>query len=215
MPDTTVLYKRCKNPNCPHVGLQPVSNFYVRSGIDHPTEPGHYLSECIDCLKRRSRNGKHLPAGVPRAKTEQLAIDYLRQHKIPALPGKAYAAADVDLLAWGCVRIEVKYSTVRRYNHYFMFGLTRRQQQRGLLADVVLLICDFGDRQTYHFFDPNDDIFYFADGERKGGVTYHPEREEQKKHFETRVSLTKPMMDAARDRLELIEVARQQHVSDL
>src|SRR3990167_9450953 len=93
--------------------------------------------------------------------TEILAIEYLKQHKIPALPGKAYKLADVDILAWGCVRVEVKYSSIRHYNHYFSFSLTRRQRQRGVLADVVLMICDYGDHRTFHLFDPDDEVFYF------------------------------------------------------
>lgn len=215
MTTAIVLHKRCVNPDCQYDGLQPVTNFYIRSGVDEPTNPGHYLSECKDCLKRRNKSPNHLPPDVPRAATEILAIEYLKRNHIPALPGKAYKQADVDILAWGCVRIEVKYSSIRYYNHYFVFNMTPRQRKRGLLADVVLFVCDYEERQTFHLFDPDDEVFYFKDGRRKSSLTFTPGQTEQFKHTQNRVKLTQPIMDIAQDRLELIETARLDIASNL
>lgn len=159
-------------------------------------------------MRARAAAKTPIPAGTPRAQSECLAIAYLHGKHIPCLPGKAYQVADVDILAWGCVRIEVKYSTIRHYNHCFTFGLTQRQRQRGLLADVVLLICDYGDRQTFHLLEPDDPVFYFKDGRRKGGFTFTPGQMQQKKHAQNRITLTQPRMDEAQDRIDLIEAAR-------
>lgn len=204
--------KVCVNRQCEQAGVvQPYSAFYVRSGQANPTEAGHYTSECRACYKRRSRAvvERRLSATEPRAVSEVMAISYLHRHGIVALPGKAYLASDVDVVAWGCVRVEVKYSTLREgYTEGYKFSLTPRQKERGLLADVVLLICDDGEVPTFHLFRPEDTVFYFLDGRRKGGLLFVPGRLEQRKHQQNRVSMTQPMMDAAKDKLELIEAAR-------
>src|SRR5690606_29598680 len=94
--------------------VKPLSAFYAQYDYrtpDHPpTEPGHVNSECMDCMKERGKKTKRIHPTVPRALTEAIAIEYLTQHGIHALPGKAVHAADVDIVAWGGVWIEVKYA---------------------------------------------------------------------------------------------------------
>lgn len=210
--------KVCINPKCEaHGQPQSISVFYKRSGFSETSEAGHYVSECKACMRQRSRTlaARRLPSTEPRALSEKLAIGYLNAHGIPALPGKAFLASDVDIVAWGCVRVEVKYSGLPLNERHFTFGLTRRQVQRGLLADVVMLVCDYEDRQTFHLFPPDEPAFYFLDGRRKGGFIFTPGQMEQKKHMQNHVTLTQPMMDTAQDRIGLITAALKRVSADL
>lgn len=184
-----------------------LDQFYIRSGVSNPTEPGHYVSECKSCMKVRSKNNGTLDPYEPRVLTEQLAIERLLDVGIFALPGKAISASDVDVVAWGCVWIEVKYARYefKRGVKKFTFNTTPKQQQRGFLADLVMLICDYGDELTYHLFDANNPVFYMDQGSRvKSGFTFTPGAMEAKKHGDNRVVMTQPMMDDAQDRWDLI-----------
>jgi hypothetical protein len=143
---------------------------------------------------------------MPREHSEQLAINRLKQHGIHALPGKAVSAADVDVVAFGCVWIEVKYGRLnyQRVAEKFTFNNTVKQQREGYKGHLVMLICDYGDdRLTYHLFDAKSEVF-FMQGRMKSGFTFTPGAMEAKKHGNNRVVMTQPMMDAARDDTRLI-----------
>lgn len=186
---------------------KPLTDFYVRSGVTNPSEPGHYVSECKLCMKRRSKKNGRLDPYEPRVLTEQLAIERLLDVGIFALPGKAISAAEVDVVAWGCVWIEVKYARYESHRGVmkFKFDTTPKQQQRGFLADLVMLICDYGEELTYHLFEANHPVFYMDNGSRvKSGFTFTPGAMEAKKHGDNRVVMTQPMMDSAQDRWDLI-----------
>lgn len=186
-----------------------LSDFYVRSGIDNPSEPGHYVSECKVCMKARSKDGRSFHPYQPRTASEKVAIDWLLVHQVSALPGKAISASNVDVVAWGCVWIEIKLARlasecgVMKYK----FDTTPKQQERGFLADVVMLICDNHGQMTFHLFEANDPVFYIHD-RVKTGFTFTPGAEKARKHSNNRVVMTQPMMDEAEDRYELIEAYR-------
>lgn len=183
------------------------SAFYTRSGVENPTEPGHYLSECIACMKARGRNQKHLDPFVPRAASEKLAMAYLWERGYPCFPGKVVQAADVDVVVFGHVWLEVKYARLKYHgNRYaYMFNATPKQQRRGFLAHVVLLMCEHPQTGvSYHLFDAKDPVFYIGD-RVKAGVEFVPGKLEAVKHGANRVVMTQGMMDAARDRLHLID----------
>lgn len=200
--------KVCRNERCEKAGeVQAYSAYYVRSGVSEPKGDGDYLSDCKACMKRRNKEGRRLGALVPREASERLAIAYLVEKGIPALPGKAVGLADVDVAAWGCIRIEVKYSRNRGYGNGFIFALTKRQE-RAIRADVVMLICDYEDFCEFHLFRADDPVFFFSDGRRKRYFDWKPGRVEQKKHFSDRTVLTRGMMDAAQDNVALIEELR-------
>jgi hypothetical protein len=194
---------------------KPLTEFYIRSGYQRldnsPVEPGHYNSECKACLSQRSKVAKRLPDTMPRTKNEILALTYLKKHGIPALPGKALAAADVDVVCYIAVWLEVKLARLERKGnaHRFTFETTPKQQQRGFLADVVMLICEYRPGvYTYHFFRPDHPVFYMQD-RVKSGFTFTPGATKALKHGLNRVVMTQPMMDEARDRVSLIEEALQ------
>lgn len=144
----TILSKACAR--CKSV--KSFDEFYLRPAYKNfdnpPTLPGHTVSECKACMKERGT--KRIHPTVPRAKTEQLAIDYLKQRGIWAAPGKSVHAADVDVVAFGCVWIEVKYAKLER--GFFKFNSTPTQMKRGYRAHIVMVICDYGDEKTYHLF---------------------------------------------------------------
>ncbi len=199
MTTLTKACTRCKVTKALH-------EYYVRSGCEFPTESGHYVSECKDCLRQRSKTALPLNPYEPRTLTERLAIERLLDAGIAALPGKAIAAANVDVVCWGCVWVEIKYARYERdhHTHKFTFETTPKQQQRGFLADVVMLICDYGDRMTYHLFEAAHPVFYIK-GRVKSGFTFTPGAMEAKKHGNNRVVMTQPLMDEAEDDWGLIE----------
>lgn len=176
------------------------SEFYVRSGFAG-TAPGHYNSECKSCMKKRGQNQVRLPRSIPHTPSETLAINYLTAHGIPTLPGKAVYAADVDIVSWGCVWIEVKYALLKEGS--FTFTTTPRQIQRGFLAHIVLLICDYGSTATFHLFRTDFSGFYRR-GKLKTAFMYTPQRSASGRHS----YVTSADMETTKDRLELIETTR-------
>lgn len=183
--------------------VKPFSEFYIRPAYkktdDPPALPGQYVSECKDCMRARGKINIH--PTVPRTKTEQLAIDYLRRNGVFAAPGKSVYAADVDVVAFGCVWIEVKYA--RLQHEKFTFTSTPTQMKRGYRAHIVLLICDYGDEKTYHLFDSDHPVFY-KDGHIKSGFTFTPGAMVAKKHGNNRIVMVQPLMDAAHDNVTII-----------
>jgi hypothetical protein len=196
--------KVCSNSTCPHKGeRQPIANFYVRSGVDAPTEIGHYNSHCKDCLKQHSKDIKRLAPDQPRTETEKIALDFFHRQGIFALPGKALAVAHCDVLCWGAVRVEVKHAvlTVHRTQKCFVFSSTPKQVQRGYLADIILLICEYSPtRRTFHLFHKNDPVFNI-NGHVKTGFMFRPGATEALRVIDGNVVMLQSMMDEAENNL--------------
>ena len=192
--------------------IKPYSQFYVRptfGTLEKPaTEDGHFISECIVCMRERGKNPSRLEPWISRVKSEQIAIDYFMAKGIWATTGKMTNAPDVDLALWGVVWCECKLGVIqhRGYKQYCSFNFTPTQQKRGILAHIVLLIVDRPTGMTYHLFPANDSVFYKNDGvSLKSGVMYTV----GKRHIETRGKgyhhqLTQPMMDSAQDNIGLV-----------
>ena len=202
----TVLKKcnRCKIE-------KPLAEFYPRSGHtkpdNPPTIPGHYIGDCRACMKERGKTQKRLPKTIPRAATEIIAIDILKKAGIPTLPGKAVHAADCDLVCYGSVWVECKYSKLYKQNGEpaFKFDTTPKQQKDGFRADLVMLICDYPDgNRTAHLFDAKHPVFYM-EGRVKSGIVYTVGLQKQRKHFANRTVMTEPMMNEAKDAFYLIK----------
>jgi hypothetical protein len=153
----------------------------------------------------KSRNGKpKVPKTVALVPSEQLLIRQLGSLGIPAYPGKAMSHAHVDIVAWGLVNIEVKYSSQK--NGVYSFITTPAQRRDGFRAHIVILICDTEHGVTFHLFDSNDPVF-FINGHMKSAITYAP-RVKNHKHEENRVVLTKERMELSQNRWEMIEEYR-------
>lgn len=189
---------------------KPLTDFNRRSGITFPNKPGDYQSECKSCIKERMQSTPRWSRNIPLTIGEQFLIDYLAKSGIYATPGKSVYAADVDVVAWGCVWIEVKHSKYELWggNEYrFMFKASPVQVKRGFLAQIVVLICDYIDMQTYHFFDAKDPVFYRNDT-LKSGLTFVPGLLKPRKVHQGNVVMTQGMMDAAQDQIGMIETYR-------
>lgn len=190
------ISKLCRRCNTP----LPLSEFYKRPNSNS------YTSECKTCMKSRSK-AQHLTNEdyqVPVVESEKMAIEYLHSNGIPALPGKTIRMSFVDVIAFGCIGVEVKYSPL--VDGKFIFKTTPSQQKHGFRADVVMLICDYGDRKTFHLFPAKHPVFYM--GERlKTGFTFTPGAYEPLKHGENRVVMVQGMMDWAQDDLRQIYTA--------
>lgn len=160
--------------------VKPFTEYYVRptfGTLDNPAvELGHFVSECKSCMKERAKTDFRLPAWESRVPTEQIAIDYLRSKGIWTTTGKMTHAPDVDLACLGAVWVEAKHSRAKRrgYTQTFTFMMTPSQQQRGFLAHVVMLICEYPDgRLTHHLLPADHPVFYKDDGKTmKSAVTY-------------------------------------------
>lgn len=189
--------------------LKPLSEYYKRSYSNSVT------SECKECMKKRSVGKWHKNEDYMKSlvMSEELAIAFLHRNGIPALPGKALRQSHVDVIAFGCVHIEVKYAPfeVDRTVKKFTFKVTPSQQKNGFRAEVVILICGYDDHMTYHLFDAKDPVFYMH-GRVKTGFTFTPGSFEAKKHGNNRVVMTQPMMNAAEDKVSLVFDKLNQHV---
>lgn len=186
-----------------------MTDFYLRSKwrgkIEVPTNPTHVISECKACMNERSKTQVRLSPHETRTASETMFIEYLASKGIPALPGKALKDVWVDVVALGHVWIELKYSKLV-YSHggnRFKFGFTQRQIEQGPQGHIVVLICDWGDRQTYHFFPHDFKAFYHKDGNHKTGFDFVPGKEVATKHPNRNI-MTQSMMDRAEGRTDSI-----------
>lgn len=203
----TTLSKVCTRCQC----VKPVSEFYERRG-------GGHNSWCKPCMKELSIiNAKRprLNAWESRVHSENVALAKLASVGIWAQPGKSCSAPHVDVVARGCVQIEVKYARLSQdRGGQFTFQTTPSQGQDGLRADLVMLVCDYEDERgrTYHLMAADDDVFYMhpddPDNRRlKTGVTYKPGRTNHK-HEGNRVLLTDELMKSSQDAWWMIDDVR-------
>lgn len=189
-----VIKKKCKDCG----KMKHMDEFYARSGKSHLRQ-----TYCIDCFKKRSANQEQAPRHISTVESERLLIEHLTTFGIPALPGKALAHAYADVIAWGCVLLEVKASKL--IGNAFHFGFTPAQQIYGLRGHLLVLACDHGDKWTFHCFDAKDARFYRPNGTLKSGITYTPDRSNAGRP----PVFTDDGMEYAEDKWELIEDERQ------
>lgn len=190
---------------CTHCKQEkPVSEFYARKGKSLIS----YNSWCKTCmmeLDRATRRDRLKRDLLPVSPTEMMVIEKLQSLGIPAVPGKAMLHAFVDVIAWGCVGIEVKSSKLRKTGYSWSFTAL---EQTNLQGDIILLICN-GDNPTFHLFNANHTGFYNEEGTRKGNISYSPNA---KRHT---VSLTHEAMTRTNDRWSLVEHCRLKFSDEL
>lgn len=142
-----------------------------------------------------------IPAPI---KGEQMALDQLRKQGIVAFGGKHIHIEEtnhVDIVAWGCVYIEVKHAKLIKGS--FVFRSTQNQIKDGFKAHIVILICEYEDHVTYHYFRADHEAFRI-NGKIKSSFVFTPGQLEQVKHKETRVKLVQPIMDEHENRWDLV-----------
>lgn len=186
---------------------KPRSEFYTRSGLPHLI-----LNDCKECRKKAWK-----PSPVPRTvaanPTENLVIERMKWYGIPALPGKALSVHFTDVLAWGCIPVEAKSSTLRD-NGKFKFGFSPKQHKERVLGDVIVLVCQYSDRNTFHVLPSNHPCFFLASGKHKTGLEFLPGQMEVIKHHKRNV-MTQGVMDEFEDAWHLIEARRLELIQQI
>ncbi len=160
-------------------------------------------NRCKTCYRVIARCNKAKPKHEASHQSEQYVIDVLKSQGIYCAAGKSSEYKYCDLIAWGCVRIEVK--TANQKDGAFMFTSTPRQQEHGFVADLVILVCKWEDETTLHIFPSNHPVFYRS-GRIKSGFYYDPYIYKRKSGHGGR--LTNALMKQHQNRWDLIECKR-------
>lgn len=200
MTEAIVTQKQCRICN----GTFPATPEYFYQ--HEPAKDGLH-GQCKACTKARAKTYEHEPKGRP---NEVLLVNYLLKNGVFADVGarlKAYKFADV--VAWGCVKIEMKYSWSHEEKHKFQFT-PRQLKLNGAGVDVICLATDGTGEIEYHFFDAKDPFFYKG-GKLKPSFSYIPYAH----HRKGKEVLLPEVMDKARDNVSVIECYRLQVVSQM
>lgn len=116
-----------------------------------------YCRPCHRAATQRSKKGKRIILFREELHPgTELGKKYLALHGIPSLPGMAAGMPFVDLVAWGCVPIEVKTAHPVAGSRY-SWGFTDRQLEREFLGEVVMLIAIDGEDNHRVFVVPGSD----------------------------------------------------------
>jgi hypothetical protein len=199
-------YKRCKNgANCVQSakypdGVMPIGEF-------HPK-----YSKCKKCHSRYTWELKQSGNGDPKRSRDKLigessmdAVIYrLGQNGIYAVRGRESSFNHVDIVAWGCVRVEVKSATSTDGRWSFHFG---NQTEKGIKGDLVVLVAldENAIPVMYSVFPSNFHVFYKA-GKLKSSVILYA-RPVKRKMGHT--PLTMQDMEAHEDAWYQIEEVRE------
>ncbi len=182
----------CKHPQGPNL---PESEFYAHRGGLAP--------HCKECHKTQTSKYKPHAYDVTVNRSEARVVEKLRSLGIYSVTGKSSEFRWADVVAWGCVRIEVKSATLNKANVFsFSMGYKKRTVEQH--SDLVVLVV-IDDPITYHVFPSSHAIFYHEDGSPKRGLTYM--RDDQRKN-KPRNPINDALMNEYLDKWELIEQCR-------
>lgn len=200
--DPAAATKTCGNgPNCQHPDgpTLPLTEFYGQWG--------RLARQCKECTKAyqktRPRYGRKSERITWRDAEREVA-EYLQVKGIYAVSGIASEWTWVDVVAWGCVRIEVK--TANFNGRSFQFHIASTKRKNWSKNDLLVLVCKSKHETTYHVFPKSFAIFRNADGTPKDSISYFPDPAFR---HHTRPTLTREIMDDHRDRWELVEDIRR------
>lgn len=182
----------CKEP------LNP-SEFY-----DHPDAKDGKQKKCKACTLRDQKAYKVKPKQTASNSNELEIINKLKSLNIYAAPGKCSEWKWCDVVAWGCVKLEVKTAN-QSEKGAFIFSTSRNQQKNGFTADFVILVCNWKHETTYHVFPANHSSF-FMNGRMKRGFKYDPYSTGHKNGRGVRLSSA--LMNQYKDKWEGIEQKR-------
>ena len=137
--------------------------------------------------------------------TEVDTVDYLLKNGIYAVNGKFTSWRYVDIVAFGCVAIENKFSAPRDRNAGYGFRLVSARHNNGIRGNVIILCIDRGDYIERTIWDVNDPIFRRADGLPKKGLMYIPNKKQYHlRHAEYGVSINSRLWREHIDRFDII-----------
>jgi hypothetical protein len=190
--------------------------------MPYPATPEHFYKRgdgalnkmCKTCYRAKRKGRKSLPKTAIH-KGEILAIDMLCRNGIFATSGKSTSNGKwIDVMAWGCVKIEVKYSA-ENTDGCWGFGFTSTRNKNTQHPHLIMLI---GERYTgerrYYLFPENHPVFFNEFGERKKGIGYKIDAIRRSDNL-PQVTLTEDLLKSHRNAWHLIEMQRQRVIMEL
>lgn len=136
-----MLFKVCRQCH----EKKPESEFYIYSSTQKR------MPICKVCQLSRTNVKKPAPKEVSGNRHEAIAINHMRVMGIYAAPGKSSEYRHLDVIAWGCVRIEIK-PVLPMFDRtdIWHINFTRRQSKSQLDADVVIVMIPKRDDFEYY-----------------------------------------------------------------
>ena len=201
MPNNTTDTSEIKT--CAKCGeTKPVAEFYFRFGKPY--------SACKECVKQKSREYERLNTTATPNNGEATVIDELWRQGIYAANGRAAPWRYVDVIAWGCVRIEVKTSHPYYPKHgislEFQFGMGSNRRKDFDNCDIVIMLARWEDGDEFYIFPADHPVFRNAKGDLKYGISWRPFANHRKI---TPWLCSNEVMEAHRDNWGIIEEYRR------
>lgn len=170
-----------------------------------------YMPYCKKCHQKRTKRETPIPADTCGVAHQNDLIHILRGMGIYASPGKSSEYAHADVVAWGCVRIEVKLGEACEQSnpHIWKFRFTRKQANGGMVADLIAFMCPDGYNTggyTCYLIEPTCAEFY-RDGKFKPALTVNIGTH-RKFRRDGRQSLSPQLLNSHRDNWQVIEQKR-------
>lgn len=177
---------------------KPEDDFYIYSS-SQKRMPICKKCHLIKCNQRKPR-----PKHISGNDSEFRAIQHMRKLGIYAAPGKSSEHHFLDVIAWGCVRVEVKPVT-RMFDRQdvWRISFSRNQCEKGLVADVIVVMIPA--QSDYHYYVLPANHAFFRDTNGK----LIPEM------LINRRVLPGSVLHQHRDNWQLIEKIRQEIIDDL
>lgn len=181
-------------------------------GIDKPLSDYYrwhsnnkYMAYCKKCHGKRTKRETPIPEDTCGVAHQNDLIRILRGMGMYASPGKSSEYAYADVVVWGCVRVEVKLGQQHTSNRW-SFHFTEKQQNGGLIADLVALMCPIGNGYTCYLIEPSCPEFY-REGKFKAAIninlgTHRKNRQDGKR------SLSLELLSSHQDNWQMIEEKR-------
>lgn len=182
------------------------SEFSMRKRVGAAPKPYRVCRKCWKIkYPDKTNNKKYDDFSRPE---EQALVATLVKNGIFATRGRVTQFKRADVVAWGCVPIELKTSTVHKRGE-FRFGFTVDQINGGLQADVIVLAFVKEDAIDYHVFFANDPLFFQESGRRKSTLVTTPNN-----LYNNQSALELRLADS-KDAWDIIEDIRQNIINDL
>lgn len=200
--------KRCKNgANCVQANKYP-------DGIMPIGEFRRYSNTCKKCHSRYTAEARKRNNSDPKRSRDRLlgessmdaVIHRLTQQGIHAVRGRDSGFNRVDVVAWGCVRIEVKSSTPYRSDGEWSFHFGN-QTEKGIKGDLVVLVPldESGIPIMYSVFPANFHAFYRSGRLKSAAILYARPANRKPGH----TPLTMQDMEAHEDAWHQVEEVRE------
>lgn len=196
----------CNTKTCSACGdTKPLSDYYIY------TSSKKIMPICKVCHRGRNKKYQPVPADSCGVAHQNDLIRILRSMGIYASPGKSSEYVHADVVAWGCVRIEVKLgaSIDKCKPHIWRFAFTEKQANGGLVADLIAFMCPNGldvGGYTCYLIEPTCPELY-RDGKFKPVLTINLGKH-RKSRQDGRRPLSPELLNSHRDNWQVIEEKR-------